>query len=89
VKVKQSITVDRVFSEYLFKSLLAKIYQEIRLDKGVIKLSLNVSNFTKQHKKTLSLMDLDEDIKQYKRSIVLQKLRERFGLDIIKTADEL
>jgi DNA polymerase-4 len=89
VKAKQSITIDRVFSEHLFKTTLTQTYHEIALHKGAIKLSLNVSNFTKQHKKTLSLMDLDEDIKQNKLSIVFQKLRERFGLDIIKTADEL
>ena len=89
VRAKQSITVDRIFSETLFKSLLSTMYKEIVLNKGAIKLSLNVSNFTNQHKKTLSLMDLEVDIEQNKLSIELQKLRERFGLDIIKTGDEL
>ena len=89
VKAKQSMTIDRVFSETLFKSSLSQMYQEIVLNKGAIKLSLNVSNFTNQHKKTLSLMDLDEDIAHNKLTLELQKLRERFGLDIIKTGDEL
>jgi DNA polymerase-4 len=89
VKVKKSITIDRVFSESLFKSTLLKMFEEIALKKGAIKLSLNVSNFTNQHKKTLSLMDLDEDMVQNKLSIELQDLRERFGLDIIKTGAEL
>ena len=89
VKAKQSMTIDRVFSETLFKSSLSQMYQEIVLNKGAIKLSLNVSNFTNQHKKTLSLMDLDEDIAYNKLTLELQKLRERFGLDIIKTGDEL
>jgi hypothetical protein len=34
-------------------------------------------------------MDLAVDIEQNKLSVELQKLRERFGLDIIKTGDEL
>ena len=34
-------------------------------------------------------MDLDEDIAHNKLTLELQKLRERFGLDIIKTGDEL
>ncbi len=90
VKVKKSLTVDRIFSETLFKSILTEMYTEIaHLKKGAIKLSLNVSNFTSQHKKTLSLMDLDEDIHENKLSKEIQKLRERFGLDIIKTGDEL
>ncbi len=89
VRAKQSITIDRVFSETLFKSTLLKMYKDIVLSKGAIKLSINVSNFTKQHKKTLSLMDFDEDIEQHKLTIELQKLRERFGLDIIKSGAEL
>ena len=89
VKVKKSITIDRVFSETLFKSMLLKMFEEIVLKKGSIKLSLNVSNFTNQHKKTLSLMDLEKDMEQNKLSTQLQDLRERFGLDIIKTGGEL
>ncbi len=90
VKVKKSVTVDRVFSETLFKTTLAQIYEEISLhEKGAIKLSVNVSNFSAQHKKTLSLMAFDEDIHKNKLSKEIQKLRERFGLDIIKTGDEL
>jgi len=90
VKVKKTLTVDRVFSERLFKSMLAKMYDEIvPLNKGAVKLTLNVSNFSAQHKKTLSLMDFDEDIDDHKLSEEIQKLRERFGLDIIKTGDEL
>lgn len=90
VKVKKTLTVDRVFSERLFKSMLTKMYEEIVLThKRAIKLTLNVSNFSTQHKKTLSLMDFDEDIDDHKLSKEIQKLRERFGLDIIKTGDEL
>ena len=66
------------------------MYEEVSLyEKGGIKLSVNASNFSAQHKKTLSLMDFDEDIHENKLSKEIQKLRERFGLDIIKTGDEL
>jgi len=90
VKVKKTLTVDRVFSEKLFKSMLSEMYNEISdVNKGAIKLSLNVSNFSSQHKKTLSLMDHDEDISDNALSKDIQTLRERFGLDILKTGDEL
>jgi DNA polymerase-4 len=90
VKVKKTLTVDRMFSEKLFKSMLAAMYEEIvHTNKGAIKLTLNVSNFSAQHKKTLSLMDFDEDNHENKLSKEIQNLRERFGLDIIKTGDEL
>ena len=90
VKVKKSETVNRVFSEQLFKKILNEMYKVIALpSKGAIKLSLNVSNFSSQQHKTLSLLDLSEDMTEHSLSKEIQKLRERFGLDIIKTADEL
>ncbi|WP_296823874.1 DNA polymerase IV [Sulfurovum sp.] len=90
VKVKQSITVDRLFSETLFKKTLTQLCREMALpQKGAIKLTLNVSNFTSHHQKTLSLMDIDNDRIHRKLSREIQALRERFGLDIIKTGDEL
>jgi DNA polymerase-4 len=90
VKVKQTMRLDRVFSEMLFKKTLLKIYEEIALPQmGAIKLSLNVSDFSSYTNRTLSMLELDEDINSHKLSQKLCKLRERFGLDIIKTADEL
>jgi hypothetical protein len=39
--------------------------------------------------KTLSLLDFKEDKHSYELGKKVHRLRERFGLDIIKTADEL
>ena len=90
IKVKKSETVNRLFSETLFKQILSEMYESmLHPSKGAIKLSVNVSNFTSQHQKTLSLLDLHEDMSEQKLSVEIQKLRERFGLDIIKTAGEL
>lgn len=90
VKVKKTLTIDRMFSEKLFKSMLSQMYEEIvHTNKGAIKLTLSVSNFSAQNKKTLSLMDFDEDKHENKLSKEIQNLRKRFGLDIIKTGDEL
>lgn len=90
VRAKQALRVDRIFSEKLFKKTLSKMYEEIALPhKGAVKLSLNVSDFSSQTKRTLSMLELDEDLNSHKLSQKLNMLRERFGLDIIKTADEL
>jgi len=89
VKAKKRITIDRIFSEQLFKSTLLKIYDEIVLKNRAVKLTINVSNFSYQQQKTLSLIDLDEDIHDSKLSVEIKKLRDRFGLDIIKTGNEL
>jgi DNA polymerase-4 len=90
VRVKKSETVNRLFSEHLFKDMLMQMYDEIKVEnRGAVKISVNVSNFTSQHRKTLSLLDMNEDIEENKLSKEIQKLRERFGLDILKTANEL
>jgi DNA polymerase-4 len=90
IKAKKSETVNRIFSEYLFKTVLIQMYDEIAMPtKGAIKLSLNVSNFSSQHHKTFSLLELDRDIQKRNLSQEVQKLREKFGLDIVKTGNEL
>ena len=90
LKVKKSETTNRLFSEHLFKKTLLKMYDEISLPhKRAIKLSLNVSNFTSEHKKTLSLLNLQEDMQEHKLTKEIQKLREQFGLDIVKSGGEL
>lgn len=90
VKVKQSRSVDRLFSETLFKIELAQMYDAIaQPEAAALKLSLSVSNFTGNHLRTLSLLHLEEDQKRLRLTKDLQSLRERFGLDIIKSGNEL
>ena len=90
VKVKKTLTVDRIFSEKLFKETLSIMYDEIVFPhKCAIKLSMNVSNFSGANLKTLSLLDFDYDDKEDTLYKNIHKLRERFGLDIIKTGNEL
>ncbi len=90
VKVKKTETVHRLFSETLFKKILFDMYDEIvHPEKSAVKISLSVSNFTQQQIKTLSLLDIEEDMNHKDLSKEIQKLRDRFGLDIIKTGSEL
>lgn len=89
-KTKQSINVNRIFSEQLFKDEIIRLYDTIHTkDYGVIKLTLSVSNFIEQTKQTFSLLDLQNDHKKKSLSDSMQKLRNKFGLDIIKNANEL
>ena len=90
VKVKKTLTVDRIFSETLFKSMLTEMYEDIVLaDKGAIKLTLNVSNFSSLNLKTLSLIEFNDDNREKRLHQNIHELRTRFGLDIIKTGNEL
>jgi len=90
VKAKRSWRVDRIFSEQLFKSELSSVYEEIHNAKlGAVKISVNVTNFTSEHPKTLSLLDLESDMKQNKISHSIFELRGKYGIDIIKNALEI
>ncbi len=89
-KVKKTETHLRLFSEMLYKKILINMYDMIAIEKnGAIKLSLSVSHFTSQHRKTLSLLELDRDLAAHTLSCQMQYIREKFGLDIIKTANEI
>jgi len=90
VKVKTSETVNRLFSEHLFKQELVRMYDAVNLPgKCVVKLTVHVSNFTGHHSRTLSLLDYDNDLEGKELSIQVHALRKRFGLDIVKTGNEL
>jgi DNA polymerase-4 len=85
-----TLTVDRLFSEKLLKTTMAQMYDEIaRHNQSAIKLTISVSNFNHINHKTLSLIDISDDIVEHKMSIEIQELRDKFGLDIIKNANEL
>lgn len=90
IKRKTTRTVDRLFSEALFKEELLSMYREIAYQgSGAIKVTVNVSNFMEQHIKTLSLFDLEADRKKVHLTHNIQSLRNRFGLDIVKSGCEL
>ena len=89
VKGKKTLTVDECFSEQIFKKTLLSMYDEIvMVGKGAIKLSLNVSNFSGVNKKTLSLFG-EENTSNIYLTKDIHSLRKRYGLDIVKSANEL
>jgi len=89
-KVKDGIKTDRDFSEQLFKKhlieLLSKIWQE---RKGVVKLSISVSNFQDKSNHTPSLIDYKDDKTQKNLDKAITQLRAKFGLDIMKNGNEV
>jgi DNA polymerase-4 len=90
VKRKTSRTLHRLFSENLFKEQLLEMYDEIVYQNaGAIKLTINVSNFSDEKGATPSLFDFEEDIKKAELTKKIQGLRDKFGLDIIKSGVEL
>jgi len=90
IKRKTSRTLHRLFSENLFKEQLLEMYDEIVYQNGgAIKLTINVSNFSDEKGATPSLFEFEEDKKRAEFTKKVQGLRDRFGLDILKSGVEL
>ncbi len=89
-RIKGRKTVNRLFSEALCKAIFVEIFEEIDLGMGsVTKLSVRVSNFSDQKRKTLSLLEWDQDVAAQQLSRSIQEMREKYTLDVIKGANEL
>ncbi|MDD2267696.1 DNA polymerase IV [Sulfuricurvum sp.] len=86
-----SMTIDRVFSETLLRSIAIETI--IKIDNlpqyGIHSISLSASNFTSEHKpKTFSLFEAQEDEKSRRLSEQVTKLRDKYGVDILRCAIE-
>jgi len=89
-KVKINRRLKRIFSEALFKKEMLSMYRAIALKNAkAIKLSMSVSHFAHQSHEIYSMLELEEDMKKAKLSASINLLRDRFGLDIIKNANEI
>lgn len=91
VKSAHSITIDRPFSEVLFRHLCIDTFKQIDTlsSYGVHYLSMSASNFvTKARPKTFSLLDDEEDKKSCALGESITKLRHKYGMDIIRSGAE-
>jgi len=91
IKSKSFINVNRIFNEEDFKANIKKLF--LQNDKhpshGVIQLNINVYNFSKPNGYTYNIFEYQNDIKKKELGNKIQVLREKYGVDIIKTASEL
>lgn len=91
IKNSYSITINRLFSERFLLDLTRKSIKKLDIypNQKIHYISINVSNFaSKQNHKTLSLIDYEEDKKLSSLSQKIGKMREKYGIDIIKYANE-
>lgn len=90
-KAKDYVNVNRIFNERDFKISMIELFEKIDTHKthGMIQLNLTVSNFAKKNSYTYNIFEYEEDIKKKELFGKVQKLRDKFGIDIIKTASEL
>lgn len=88
---KISKTIDRPFSEQLLKEVALETISEIDTlpHYGILHMGISVSNFVTPAKtKTFSLLDHEEDQKNCALNDKITKLRDKFGIDIIRCGVE-
>lgn len=86
-----SITIDRLFSETLMRSIVVNMVHKIDYypNAAVHSISISASNFSSLHKaKTFSLLDMQEDMKQRQLSDHITILRDKYGVDIVRCGIE-
>ena len=90
-KAKDYINTNRGFAELLLKQEMLKLFDKVDIHKShaIIQLNLTLSNFSEDKPTTMNLLSFEEDKKQEDLTQSMQKLRDKFGIDIIKSAGEL
>jgi DNA polymerase-4 len=91
ISSKASQTIDRAFSEHMYRELVVQCFTSLDSHPhyGVHYISLAVSNFiTPTQTKTFSLLHVNEDEKSKRLSEKLTKLRDKYGVDIIRSGVE-
>lgn len=91
LKSKVSHTIDRSFSEGMYRELTLKTIRELDIypQYGIHHLCLHVSNFvTPTQTKTFSLLHQEEDEKAKSLNDKLTKLRDKYGVDIVRSGLE-
>jgi len=91
IKSKDYINVNRIFNEMDFKSEMVKLFESTDNHKthGVIQLYITVFNFAKPNDYTYNLFEYETDIKKLALTNQMQKLRVKYGIDIVKSAIEI
>jgi len=91
VLFNELMVANRLFNEQFFKESIIKLFDKIDKHKShyIIQINITLGNFEESKTMTMNLLNYEEDIKQAKLTDSLQKLRNKFGIDIIKSAGEL
>lgn len=86
-----SITQSRLFNERFLIDLSLKMIKKLDIYKNskIHYIGINVSNFaTKKNHKTFSLLEYEKDKKLSNLNLHVSQMREKYGIDIIKYANE-
>ncbi len=84
-------TCYRLFHDVWFKTLVLSLFQQAEQHRRlrVIRLSISCSQFTCNSKRTLSLLDFEQDRTLRKLTQSTQKMQQKYGLNILRWGSEL
>lgn len=91
IKSQVSKTIDRLFTESFYRDLTLQSFKELDVHPhyGIHHLALHVSNFiTPSQNKTFSLLHVEDDKKSQQLNEKLTKLRDKYGVDIVRSGIE-
>jgi DNA polymerase-4 len=91
IKNSQSITKDRLFSEHFLIELAQSTIQQLDIHPNykIHYIAISASNFANRHNlKTFCLMEYDKDVKFAALNEKLLKVRDKYGVDIVKYGRE-
>lgn len=92
IKNSQSITENRLFNERFLCDLSIDMIKKLDNHYGhkIQFIAISASNFTNNHnQKTYSLLDYENDLKFASLNEKLLKIRDKYGVDIIKYGNEI
>ena len=90
-KSKDYINSNRLFNENYFKEALIELFNKIDIhpSHSIVQINISLSNFEENKPMTMNMLHYADDTKQSKLTQSLQKLRDKYGIDIIKSGGEL
>jgi len=90
-KSKDYINSNRLFNEMYFKEALIELFNKIDNHPShcIVQVNISLSNFEENKPMTMNMLHYEQDTKQSKLTQSLQKLRDKYGIDIIKSGGEL
>ena len=90
-KNKTTRSSNRLFSQDYFNQSLLEMFDEIDIHPShyIIQINISVNNFMEQSMDAYNLFEYEDDLKKKHLNNELNKLRDKYGIDIIKTAKEL
>ena len=91
IKSKDYINVNTIFNELDFKNHMQELFikNDNHPSHGVVQLNITVSNFARANEYTYNLFEHESDAKKSVLTNQMQKLRDKYGIDIIKSANEI